>query len=106
MSETYIKICSNKNKKQRLTFTSLPISGRPKKGGYYIVSAAFVKKGSSNPKPKLHVKRGDTVMVISGSDKGKTAKVLAALPSEGKIIIEGINMIKRHMKSKGIGRPG
>ena len=106
MSETYIKISSNKNKRKRLIYTNSPISGHPKKDGYYIVSAAFVKKGSTNPKPKFHVKRGDTVMVISGSDKGKTGKVLAILPRKGKVIIEGINMIKRHMKSKGIGRPG
>lgn len=106
MSETYIKISSNKNKRKRLIYTSLPIGGRPKKKGFYIVSEAFVKSGVTNPKPKLHVKRGDTVMVISGSDKGKTGKVIAALPREGKVIIEGINMIKKHMKSRGMGRPG
>lgn len=106
MSETYIKISSNKNKKKKLIYTDLPISGHPKKGGFYIVSKAFVKEGVTNQKAKLHVKRGDTVMVISGSEKGKTGKVIAAFPRKGKVIIEGINMIKRHMKPRGMGRPG
>ena len=56
--------------------------------------------------PKLHVKRGDTVMVISGNNKGKTGKILAAFPKEGKVIVEGINMIKRHQKPRGMGRAG
>lgn len=105
MSEMYIKI-SNKNKRRKLIFSDAPIKGRPKKGGFYIVSKAFLNEGATNPKPALHVKRGDTVMVVSGSDKGKTGKVIAALPREGKVIIEGVNMIKKHEKPKGVGRAG
>ena len=105
MSEQYIKI-NNKNKKRKIIFSNAPIKGHSTKSGFYIVSNAFLKQGTSNPRPKLHVKRGDTVMVISGADKGKTGKVIAALPREGKVIIEGIHMIKRHQKPRGVGRAG
>lgn len=47
---------------------------------------------------KLHVKKGDTIVVISGKDKGKKAKVLVAYPKEGKIIAEGVNMSTKHKK--------
>ena len=47
---------------------------------------------------KLHVKKGDTVVVISGKDKGKKAKVLVALPQEGKVLVEGVSMSKKHKK--------
>ena len=46
----------------------------------------------------LHVKTGDNVMIISGKDKGKTGKVLAVSPKEGKVIIEGRNMVSKHVK--------
>ncbi len=105
MSEQYIKV-RNKNKKRRVIFSNAPIKGRTKKGGFYIVSSAFLKKDASNPRPKLHVKRGDTVMVISGQDKGKTGKVIAAFPRESKVIIEGVNIIKKHQKPRGIGQAG
>lgn len=105
MSEQYIKI-NNKNKTKRVIYSNAPIKGRPKKGGFYIVSRAFLSEGATNPSPKLHVKRGDTVMVISGSDKGKTGKIIAAFPREGKVIVEKVNIIKRHQKAKGMGRPG
>jgi len=105
MSEQYIKI-NNKNKKRRLIYTNLPISGHSKKDDCYVVSRAFLKEGKTNPKSKLHVKRGDTVVVISGQDKGKTGKVIAAFPSEGRLIVEGVNIIKRHQKAKGMGRAG
>lgn len=60
----------------------------------------------SNKRHKLHVKTGDTVMVISGRDKGKTGKVLAVSPSEGKIIVEGLHMIHKHMKPRRMGEAG
>ncbi|SHI77863.1 50S ribosomal protein L24 [Lutispora thermophila] len=49
-------------------------------------------------KKKLHVKKGDTVVVISGKDKGKKSKVLVALPKDGKVIVEGVNMSTKHKK--------
>jgi len=47
---------------------------------------------------KLHVKKDDTVMVITGKDKGKKGRVIAAFPRENRVLIEGVNMIKKHAK--------
>ena len=55
---------------------------------------------------KLAVKTGDTVVVISGKDKGKQGKIQKAFPAEGKIIIEGVAMVKKHQKPRGEGMPG
>ena len=49
-------------------------------------------------KVKLHVKKNDSVVVISGNDKGKAGKVLKVYPQKGRVIIEGVNIRKRHMK--------
>lgn len=49
----------------------------------------------------MHVKKGDQVVVISGKDRGKKSKVLVALPKEGKVILEGVNISKKHMKPSG-----
>lgn len=49
-------------------------------------------------KNKLHVKKGDTVVVIAGKDKGKKGKILQAMPSESRVIVEGVNVIKRHTR--------
>ncbi len=49
-------------------------------------------------KGKLHIRKGDTVMVISGNDKGKTGKVLEILSSKNRAIVEGVKMITKHMK--------
>ena len=47
---------------------------------------------------KLHIKRGDTVKVISGNDKGKTAKVLSIFPTKNRALVEGINLVSKHIK--------
>ena len=49
---------------------------------------------------KLHVKKDDTVIVISGDDRGKKGKVLEVSPKEGKIIVKGINIVTRHVKPR------
>lgn len=54
----------------------------------------------------LHVKTGDTVMIISGKDKGQTGKVLAVSPKEGKVIVEGRNMVTKHVKPRAQGAQG
>ena len=56
--------------------------------------------------PKLNVKTGDTVVVISGKDKGKEGKITKAIPAAGKIIVEGVAMVKKHQKPRGQGIPG
>ena len=50
---------------------------------------------------KMHVKTGDTVMIISGKDKGRTGKVLEVSPSEGKVIVEGCNLATKHCQGGG-----
>ena len=47
---------------------------------------------------KLHVKKGDQVMVISGKDKGKKGRILEAYPAKERVLVEGVNMVKRHTK--------
>ena len=54
----------------------------------------------------LHVKTGDTVMSISGKDKGQTGKVLAVSPKEGKVIVEGHNMVTKRVKPRRQGEQG
>lgn len=54
----------------------------------------------------MHVKTGDEVLVITGKDKGKRGKIKEALPRNGRVVVEGLNMIKRHMKARGPGKPG
>lgn len=54
----------------------------------------------------LHVKTGDLVYVISGKDKGKTGKVVKVFPNKGKVVVEGINMITKHMKPTPINPQG
>jgi large subunit ribosomal protein L24 len=54
----------------------------------------------------MHIKKGDTVKILSGDDKGKTGKVSRAFPAECKIVIEGMNTIKRHERSRKQGSKG
>ncbi len=54
----------------------------------------------------MHVKTGDEVLVITGKDKGKRGKIKQAMPKESRVVIEGLNMIKRHMKQRGPNKPG
>ena len=55
---------------------------------------------------KIHVKTGDTVIVISGKDKGKQGQVLAVSPKEGKVIVEKVNMVSKHVKPRKMGEQG
>jgi large subunit ribosomal protein L24 len=48
---------------------------------------------------KLHLTKGDTVQIISGDDKGKRGKILRVLPKTGRIVIDGVNMVKRHRRA-------
>jgi len=52
------------------------------------------------------VRKGDTVVVISGKDKGKTGKVLSISPEHERVLIEGINLVKRHTKASARNREG
>ena len=50
-----------------------------------------------------HVKKGDTVLVISGKDKGVTGKVIASYPDKQRVLVEGVNRIKKHTKVVNTG---
>ena len=52
---------------------------------------------------KMHVKTGDTVVVISGNSKGTKGEVIAVSPKEGKVIVKGANMIHKHVKARRQG---
>lgn len=56
--------------------------------------------------PKIHVKRGDTVVVISGKDKGKKGEVLKVIPKKNRVVVKGANMITKHVKPNAANRQG
>ncbi len=51
-------------------------------------------------KVKMHVKKGDQVLILSGKDKGKKGKVLRSIPTEGRVLVEGINIVKKHNRPR------
>ena len=55
---------------------------------------------------KLHVKKGDTVTILSGVDKGKTGKIISAMPKLNMVVVEGINMRTKHQKPRKSGQQG
>ena len=54
----------------------------------------------------MSVKKGDTVVVLSGKDRGKQGKVLGTVPADGKVVVEGINMVTCHVKPRKQGETG
>lgn len=60
----------------------------------------------ADKKNKVHVKTGDTVVVLSGTQRGKKGKVLQVSPKEGKVIIEKVNLVSKHVKPRKMGEPG
>jgi len=54
----------------------------------------------------MKVKKGDNVLIIAGKDKGRTAKIIKSLPKELKILVEGINLKKKHVRPKKQGEKG
>ena len=54
----------------------------------------------------MNVKKGDTVVVLSGKDKGKQGKVMSVDPKAGKVIVEKVNMVSRHTKPRQQGEEG
>lgn len=55
---------------------------------------------------KLHIKKDDEVIVISGDDKGKKGKVVETSPEEGKVIVSGVNIVSKHVKPRRQGETG
>ncbi|MCX6718645.1 MAG: 50S ribosomal protein L24 [Candidatus Staskawiczbacteria bacterium] len=54
----------------------------------------------------MKVKKGDNVLIIAGKDKGRTAKIIKAIPKELKVLVEGINLKKKHVRPKREGEKG
>jgi large subunit ribosomal protein L24 len=52
------------------------------------------------------IRKGDRVQVLAGRDKGKRGEVLSVNPTEGRALVQGVNMVKRHQKPAGMSRPG
>jgi large subunit ribosomal protein L24 len=65
-----------------------------------------VKKVLESHNNKLHVKKDDVVLVISGKDKGKKGRVIAAYPRENRVLVEGVNMMKKHQKPNQLNPQG
>lgn len=57
-----------------------------------------LKKILESHNNKLHVKKDDVVIVITGKDKGKKGRIIAAYPRENRVLIEGVNLVKKHAK--------
>jgi large subunit ribosomal protein L24 len=90
------------NKKRTTSYTGALVKTKVKMGGRTVVSKALVKPSATNHVPKMHVKNGDLVIVISGNKerKVKTGKVMRVLPKTGQVIVEGINIITSAVKSR------
>ena len=54
----------------------------------------------------MHIKKGDTVKILSGDDKGKTGKIAHAFPAKNQIVIEGMNTVKKHERARKEGQKG
>lgn len=54
----------------------------------------------------MHVKKGDEVVILSGKDKGKKGTIVKSLPKNNKVIVEGLNQVKKHMKPRRNGEKG
>lgn len=55
---------------------------------------------------KIHVRKGDSVVVLSGKSRGERGKVIAVSPKEKKLIVEGLNMVTKHVKPRKAGEAG
>ena len=55
---------------------------------------------------KMKIKKGDTVMMLSGKDRGKKGAVKAVSPVDGKVVVDGLNLVKRHVRARKQGQRG
>jgi len=87
------------NLKKKRTYTNSPIKAL-EKSDRIVLNEAWLK-GKTNPRRSWNIKLGDKVIVLSGSDKGKVGKVTKVFPKEAKLVVDGINVVKRHSKTAG-----
>ena len=99
--ETFLKVADNTGAKEIKCIRVLGGSTR-KYGNIGDVIVASVRKAA----PGGTVKKGDTVVVLSGKDRGKQGKVLGTVPADGKVVVEGINMVTCHVKPRKQGEQG
>jgi large subunit ribosomal protein L24 len=66
----------------------------------------MTKKAAPPKRYKMHVKKGDTVQIISGKDKGKIGEILETLPQKSQVVIKGVNIRTKHVKPKQEGESG
>lgn len=59
------------------------------------------KKSKPKYEGKMRLRKGDEVAILVGKDKGKSGKIIETLPDEGKVIVDGLNMVTRHQKPRG-----
>lgn len=64
------------------------------------------RKFSNTNRMKMKIKTGDQVKIIAGKDKGKTGKIIQVFPKENRVVVEGANMLKKHVRSMKQGQPG
>lgn len=57
-------------------------------------------------KTKMTIRRGDLVRILRGKDRGKKARVLAVLPQQTRVLVEGVNLVKKHVRPKRAGEKG
>lgn len=55
---------------------------------------------------KLHVHKNDTVVILSGKDKGKKGEIIRVIPKEGKVVVQGANIVTKHQKARKQGETG
>lgn len=55
---------------------------------------------------KVHVKKNDKVVLLTGKDRGKSGKILQVIPKTGRVLVEGVNMQTKHKKPRAAGQPG
>ena len=68
--------------------------------------ATATPKSKTPVRTKMRIKKGDTVQVIAGKDKGKTGEVLRTLPYENRVVVQGVNLRTRHVKPTQEGETG
>jgi large subunit ribosomal protein L24 len=54
----------------------------------------------------MKIKKNDNVIMLGGKDRGKTGKIILTLPERGKVVVEGLNMIKKHVRARKQGQKG
>jgi large subunit ribosomal protein L24 len=66
----------------------------------------MARQAAATTPTKMKIRKGDTVVVLSGKDKGQRGEVLRVIPKEGRLVVEGVHRVKRHQRTTQASRPG